>query len=612
MSSLVDQFCPNVHDAPITAAAYDPSSGTVATADADGIVAVQRPGERTPRLLFQPGGAVDGALDLIAGGSLIAVGDILGNIGVYRTDDGAPIFTEYRDGAQGRVRAFRGVAINAQASMLASISRDHLVRIWDLNRKERVVAWSNFSGDTVEFDRRGERLLAMDDAGQPRLMDLLRVESLHMDQLQTPAERAMFTRDGLHIVAAGPAGLTLLRVADGAMVRGFVTQGGSGIVSMHISPDGLQVGVVTRRQVHRFSLPNLQPIASQQHGASEPSGAAYWLPSGVFVAGNDGRMHNGEVAQAVTPVLRATGFGDHRVAIHSDRLSIWKNNQRSNVIHHPNAAAIRAACIDRDGHLLVTTSRREPIQIINCNTGRLIFDGGPITTNARRVSVGGAVVAVHLREGGIRWWDLNQNRGFALGWPQAMALSNGGTWLGVVTPRGYVSIIDPRTGEDAMQPPEPLADCAIKQLAFVNRSPDLLVLDEEGVLGHYDLENAARGGHAAVGRDVITLNVPVDRIWGLTGGQHCAMRLTEDSQCSIISVHIPTGKVVHEVSGLPSHAWVDAGRGTILTPTRSGAILEQSMDGAEQRVLRSLPDEQWLSYGHNGIIAASDQVAQSL
>ena len=65
MPALVDQFCPNVHDAPITAACYDPASGTIATADAAGVVAIQRPGEATPQLLFQPGVGVGGALSLV-------------------------------------------------------------------------------------------------------------------------------------------------------------------------------------------------------------------------------------------------------------------------------------------------------------------------------------------------------------------------------------------------------------------------------------------------------------------------------------------------------------------------------------------------------------------
>lgn len=612
MASLVDQFCPNVHDAPITAAAHDPDSGTIVTADAAGVVAVQRPGEATPQLVFQPGGPITGAVDVIAGGSLIAVGDENGTIGVYRADDGAPIFSELRDGARGRVRAFRGVALNAQASMLASISRDHLVRIWDLSRQERVAAWQGFSGDTVEFDRRGERLLAMDDSGQPKLMDLLRVEALHMDRLQTPAERAAFTRDGLMIVAAGPAGLSLLRVADGAMLHSFATQGGTGIINLRLSPDGRNAGVITRRSVHMFSLPDLRPVDSTRHGAPEPTGAAYWGPGGVTVAGSDGLMHSGTGSGSAGPVLSTGGFGDHRIAVHSDHIAYWRGGGRQIKIPRDSRDAIREVHVDRDGRLMVTVPERAPIQVFNCQSGKRVFDGGPETAGAASVGVGGTVIAVQLRGGGVRWWELERNRGYELKWPQAMALSNGGTWLGVVTPRGYVHVLDPRTGRDALPPPEPLADCPIKQLAFVNRRPDLLVLDAEGVLGHYDLAASARGGPAAIGRDVITINVPVDRIWGITHGKYCAMRLPDGDRATILWVDINASEVVAEVTGLSPGAWVDAENGLILEPARSSAVIEREMDGTERRVLRALPDDQWLSFGHRGIIEASAAAAGRL
>jgi len=607
MATLVDQFCPNVHDAPITAAAYDPESGTIATADASGVVAVQRPGEATPNLIFQPGAGIRGALDLIAGGSLVAVGDENGTIGVYRTADGEPVFVETREGTRGRVRAFRGVAINPQASMLASISRDKLIRIWDLSRRERVAAWQGFSGDTVEFDRRGERLLAMDEDGQPKLMDLLRVEALHMDRLQTPAERAAFTRDGLAIVAAGPAGISLLRVADGALLQSFATQGGTGIINLQLSPDGSRAGVVTRRSAHVFSLPELQPVDSVRHGAAEPTGAAYWSPSGVMVASSDGLMYSGTSGGSAGPVRCAGGFGDHRLAVHGDHVAYWNGSRRQIKIPLGGPQRTREVHVDRDGRLVVTVPDGQPIQVFNCQSGKKVFDGGPQTIDVASVGVGGTVVAALLRGGGLRWWELERNRGYELAWPQAMALSNGGTWLGVVTPRGYVHVIDPRTGRDALPPPEPLADCPVKRLAFVNRRPDLLVLDEEGVLGHYDLAAAARGGTPAIGRDVLTINVPVDRIWGITGGRYCAMRLPDGDRCAILWVDINASEVIAEVTDLAPNTWVDAENGLILEPARSSAVLEREMDGTERRVLRSLPDNQWLSFSHRGILEASSR-----
>ena len=122
MPSLVDHFRPNVHDAAITAAAYDPQSGTTATADSTGRVAVQRPREATPQLIFHPGGPVQGALSLCRGGQLVAVGDEDGTIGVYRTLDGEPVFREVREGSRGRVRAMRGVAISSASEIPVSVS----------------------------------------------------------------------------------------------------------------------------------------------------------------------------------------------------------------------------------------------------------------------------------------------------------------------------------------------------------------------------------------------------------------------------------------------------------------------------------------------------------
>ena len=609
MSSLVDRFCPNIHDAPVTAAAYDPQSGTIATADASGVIAVQRRGEAAPTLTFQPGAGIRGGLDLIPGGTLLAVGDEEGTIGVYRTTDGVSVFREAREGARGRVRAFRGVALNPQASMLASISRDNLLRVWDLSRMERAAAWQGFSGDTVEFDRRGEQLLAMDDTGQPRLINLLTIQSMHMDRLQTPAEHATFSLDGSMIVAAGPSGISLLRVSDGGMINSFATQGGSGIINLVLSPDGRRAGAVTRRSVHFFSLPDLQPVESMKHGAPKPSGAALWSTAGVRVGGEDGLMHGGGSGGA-GPVVLAGGCGEHRVAVHSDHIAYWRGGRRT--LELPIREPIREVQIERDGNLIAAMPRRGPLQVFSGASGERIFDGGPPTEDALSFAVGGTVVAVHLAAGGCRWWDLSSSRGFELKWPQAMALSGGGTWLGVVTPRGYVHILDPRTGKDFMTPPEALADTPVRQIAFVNRSADMLVFDEEGVLGHYDLREAAQGGGAAKGRDIITINVEVDRIWGITGGKLCAMRLPEGDGSTILWVDLASNTVVHEVRDLHRRAWVDADNAVILEPARSSAILERRMDGSEHRVYRALPDDEWISFGQRSVYQTSSGAAQGL
>jgi len=608
MPSLVDQFCPNIHDAPITAATTDPESGTVATADQGGVVAIQRPGEASAQLVFQPGEAEVRAISLIRGGAMVAVGDDTGTVGVYHSQDGTPVFKEERDGPRGRVRAMRGVSISPEGSNLAAIAKDGLLRVWDLTRDERN-AWRGFSGTTVQFGPRGQRLLAMNETGQPRLMDLATLQALYMDKLQTPADRARFTRCGTMIVAAGPSGLSLLRVVDGHMVASFATKGGSGILDLQLSPDGSRAAVITQRSVHVFSLPELEPLDSFRHGAPSPTGATLWHAGGVRVAGDDGLLHGGG-GGSLGAVTAVTGAGPHRVAIHEDVASIWMEDSQRSILDL-GMKAIEAR-VDRDGRLLLARPARGAVQVYRCEDGTAIFDGGPETSGAKDMAVGGSVVAVALASGGIRWWDLDANRGFELQWPQGMALSGGGTWLGVVTPKGMVKVLDPRTGKEALPAPEPLADVPVRLLSFVNRHSSLMVLDEEGVLGHYDLSNSVETGIPATGRDVLTINVTVDRIWGITGGQYCALRLPEEQACAILWVDVHAQEVVQEVTGLAPNTWVDPDTGTLMEPTRSSAILERSMSGAERRVIRALPEGEWIVFGPRGILEASPGAAGAI
>ncbi|MAY81088.1 MAG: hypothetical protein CL930_09935 [Deltaproteobacteria bacterium] len=608
MQSLVDQFCPNVHDAPISGAAHDPESGTIATADEQGVVAIQRTGEATPRLLFQPGVTVNGALAVIRGGSLVAVGDEEGSIGVYSTQDGEPIFQEKREGARGRIRAMRGVALNSEGSRLACIAADGLLRLWDLTQNERQ-AWRGFSGTTVEFDLRGQRLLAMDESGQPRMMDLSTLEALYMDKLQTPADKARFTKCGTMVVASGAAGISLLRVADGALIASFATQGGSGIQNLLLSPDGTRACAITQRSVHVFSLPELEAIDSFRHGAPNTTGAGVWHAGGIRVGGSDGLLHGGG-SGSLGPVDVVGGIGPHRVLIHDNVATVWNGNDRTALFQLPHKA--RLARIDREGRHLISAPAHGPVQIVDCKTGAPIFDGGPETSGARSIAIGGEVVAVHLAKKGIRWWHLGQNRGYELPWPQYMTLSGSGTWLGVITPKGAVKILDPKTGQDAIAPPQPMADVPVRLMAFINRSPELLVLDEEGVLGHYDLSDSVQGGREAVGRDVLSINVPVDRIWGITGGELAVLRLPEDEKCTLLWVDIHACEVVNEITDLPSDAEIDVENNRIILPARAGAMVELNRKGTELRVLRNLADGEWISFAANGILSASTGAGSTL
>ncbi len=609
MPSLADRFCPQAHEAAITAASGDPYSETLASADETGVVAITRSGERTPGLVFQPGVGVTGALTVIQGGHYVAVGDDAGSVGVFKTDSGAQVFVETRQGRRGRVRAMRGLALSPEGRRLAAIAVDGLVRVWDLVRGEREVAWQGFGGKSVTFDARGERLLCIDAEGQVRLIDLRNREGLPMDRLQMPAERAWFTPDNTYIVCAGPSGISLLRVVDGVLCNSFATRGGSGIQNLVLSPDGRRVAAVTTRSVHLFDLPSLTPVGSSHHGAPNTSGAALWLPQGVIVGGSDGLLHDGRAGAGMPPVTAAAGTGPFRLAVHRDRVALWKGNDRVGVVK--GGGTVNGALIDRDGRLIVLTQEDSPVTVYSALDGRRVFEAGPDTVGTSQVLLGGSVVALRLPNGGARWWDLASNLALELSWPTAVALSGSGTWMAVVTPRGAARILDPSTGHDALPVPVPLADVPIARLAFMNRQPGLLVLDQDGVLGHYDLSESARKGTPARGRDILTFNEPVDALWGPSLGQ-AVLRLPEGDRCTLLVVDIETAQVTAEITDLHPATSVDLETGTILEPVKAGALLERDLSGTEQRVLRSLSGKEWLSFEARGILGASDGAAGAI
>lgn len=608
MSSLLDRFCPNTHDAPITGAAYDPESGIVATCDATGQVAIQRPHDASPRLVFRPGGPIRGALALIRGGSMVAVGDEEGTIGLYKTTDGTAVFSETREGERGRLRAMRGVAVNSTGSLVASIAKDGLLRLWNLTTSERD-AWREFSGTTIEFDERGERLLLMDPDGHPQMFDLTTRKSIYMDRLKTPATNAQFSPCGTLVIAGGSGGISLLRVSDGSLITSFATRGGSGIQNLLINPTGTHAAAITQRSIHVFSLPSLEPVESRKHGAPSPEGAAIWDPRGIRVGGSDGLMHSGG-SGSLGPVTAINGIGPHRLIVHNDAIAVWNEGSRTGLFRVSTRP--RLVAINREGTLTAMIAPTKGLRIYDMKSGSALFRAEPETDLATALNAGGDVVSIQYPAGGIRWWDLSKDQGFSLPWPRTHALSGSGAWLAVTTPKGVVRILDTVTGQDALAPPHPLSDTPIVKVAFMNRHPSLLVLDADGILGHYDLTDSAQTGRPASGSDIVSIHGHVDRLWGITGGTLAALRMPEADTATILWINVQTQEVVGEVTNLPLNAEVDVENGLIITPGRAGALLERNQDGTERSVLRDLPDGEWISFGPTGVGSASEGAATSV
>lgn len=607
--TLIDKFCASPHAAAIRAAAFDPQSSASITADAWGTVAITKPGDGYPGILFDMGSPVQGAVAVCRGGALVAVGDDNGTVAVYKTWDGSCVFEDTKEGPGGPARAMRALAFNPQATILASLSIDGIVRIFDIQRWERLANYQGFSGESIEFNEGGDRLLVIDTLGQPKLLDLMSQEQVDLEMVPGGVRVARFTPDGRHVVAMGQAGITLIGLPDGRIRNSFSARGSSGMLTVVVSPQGNAVAALTVRSVHTFALPGLTPESSEKHGAAEPTSAAYWDWRGVAVGGSDGVLHRPGARPSLQAVVCCTGFGEHRVAVHGERVAVWARNQQKRPFHARKRFV--EVKIDRDGRLIIALpDDGDGVQVFEARTGRHLFDAGADTANTPKMEVGGSIVACMLSSGGLRWFDLRENNVFKLDWVSTFALSGSGTWLAVVTPKGQVRILDPSTGKDAIPRPEPLADVPVRLLSFMNRRPDMLVLDAEGVLGIYDLTQSVKEKIPATGRDVLDLNVDVDRLWGITGGQYAAVRFQEPDAdtATVIYVDLNTCEVVSVVPELLPYAWVDPETGDILQPARGAAILELDMRGREKRVLRALPEGEWIAFDEGEIFAASDGV----
>jgi hypothetical protein len=218
------------------------------------------------------------------------------------------------------------------------------------------------------------------------------------------------------------------------------------------------------------------------------------------------------------------------------------------------------------------------------------------------MEVGGPVVAIALPAGGLRWYELKQNKVFSLDWVEEFSVSGSGTWLTVTTPQGGVKVLDPATGESAI--PDPFVDPEERTLltAFVNRSPQLLTFTESGHLYHYDLAPSVTDDVAAKPTHILTIHVPVDALWGITGGKYAALRLQDEETqtASIITIDISTKEVIAETNGLLPYVTVDPETGNPIEPAIGNAIAEYNPDGSEKTIYRALPNRQWICFSADG------------
>lgn len=605
--SLVDRYCVAPHVAPLTAVACDSQTGARVTADELGTVAIVRPHEPFPTQVFTMGAPVRGATAISADGALVGVGDDNGTVAVYDTMDGSCLFESVKEGPAGPLRAMRALAFDPSATLLASLAIDGIVRIFDLQTWSRRGNYQGFVGDVLEFDDRGRRLLLLGPDQQLRLLDIENHEQMPFDAVQDGVIAARFTSDRKYVIALGPSDITVYGAVDLAVRYRISAQGSSGLLALALAPDGSRLAAVTGRSVHTFSVPELTPMGSERHGAPDATAAVLWDERGIAVGGRDGLLHRPGGASPLEPVLCCSGAGEQRVAVHGDQVALWTNGARRQVF--PVNWRFVEVRVDASARMLAgLASDGTGVHVFGASTGTWLFDAGPETHDSPLIEVAGAIVACMLPAGGLRWYDLQQNRALELAWVQTFALSGAGTWLALAGPDGEIRLVDPHTGDDTLpkilRPDRP----PVHLLAFVGTGAELLVLDAEGNLDRYDLSASAGAGPPPDRQAITRLAIAADRMWGMSHGQRLAafrIQSPETHSSTVLFVDLDDGAVVSEVGGLLPYVWVDPEGGDLLQPARGGAILEVDRDGNEQRVLRSLPHGEWIAFDVQGVLASS-------
>lgn len=618
MHPLVERYVPNTHQSPITAAAYDYYSQTKATADLEGNVVVYRGHPPRPFHQFSMGGKVAGSMVISQGGERLAVGDDNGSIQVVELTTTTAIFEEKREGARGMVRAFRALALSPSGNLLAALSKDNILRVWNLKTGERQ-NFRGFTGISLEFDSRGERLLLVGEDGQPKLFNITRHEIFPFQKPFTPIEHVCFSRDFQHVFAAGPGGFVVYQTATLQTVNGQAAQKMSGLVAIASHPTENSIALFSKRSAYCIQVPSLQIFEQISHGAPSPEKSGLWTLEGVEIGGADGIMHSGKGESSIPPTTGVYTIGEYRLLIHTTHIVLFTNSGR--VVHQNLQAPISMAKISRNGQILVVAFTNQPIQAFQVQRGSLtkILDGPSDTVNPSSICASPVCIAVEKSQGGCYWWPLQTAQGMQIPWAKNICMTEGGKWMGVITPQGRIQIIDTRTGKKALVDPKPTSQAQVEKIAFMGKSSMLLALDGDGYLIRYDLSQGMMDG--ADGIDILQVNSTVESLVGLHGGEIAVLLLKEsDTHGQLLYLPINNLDGANLLENIPLQSSINPKDGAVCQPTISAAAIEEQMVQHNQVhhspmnpiVYRSLPNSEWIVFNEHTTLAMSANVYSQL
>jgi hypothetical protein len=406
---------------------------------------------------------------------------------------------------------------------------------------------------------------------------------------------ARFVMGESAILCMGTDGLALIDATNGQCTASFLVQGGAGLLGMVLSEDRTEAAVLTERGLHRVSLPSLRVTRTREHGVEEPTGQALWSATGIQIAGADGKVHGAGGSSHVASIKELAIFGRFRVVSHDNRVAIWDGSRRTHFLRFSSAP--RRMALDRDARYLAVLPQDGPLAVYRLGHQDPLLVGDDQSSRATSIAIGGSVVCTRTPGGGMQWWNLETAHRQQMDNVNAMAMTAGGTWIACVDGEGRIRLLHPNTGQDVLRSPEMPEGSAVRKLAFINRRPELLVLDHEGRLCHFDLGQAVRLSETPKARVLHHLESHANALWGITGGRLVLVRTPTGDRANILAIDIATGDIIHELKGVQFRTSADPETGHLLEPGRSAGLLEMDLEGRHLRVLRSLSSTEWLAFG---------------
>ena len=135
----------------------------------------------------------------------------------------------------------------------------------------------------------------------------------------------------------------------------------------------------------------------------------------------------------------------------------------------------------------------------------------------------------------------------------------------------------------------------------------LLTLDTENVISIFNLRTSIETGERANGEDLLQINSDIAEMWGISVNKriYAVLQTYEEDSTMLIFIPKDLNEEPWTVENLHPYSTIDPATGNILERVKSCAIVERNMYGNEIKILRSMPDGNWISFSDSGVLYRS-------